>query len=124
MSFKGKENVYTCDKCGGMTVTVDVDEGVTPFTLICRASGREGDCDGRAYSSMYPNGPRPPHIPEPSWEWYRPDAEEMKFLSGAMREHVERGGLEIRRREGSPVVPSLEPAGYFRDRHGSLRRVH
>src|SRR3974377_965449 len=33
------ENVYTCRKCGGHTVTVDRDEGVTPFMIGCRESG-------------------------------------------------------------------------------------
>lgn len=61
-----RENVYTCLKCRGFTVTLDVDEGVTSFMLNCRASGREGDCDGMAVSAMYPKGPRPPHIPEPA----------------------------------------------------------
>jgi len=28
-----RENVYTCPKCHGHTVTVDVDEGVTPLTI-------------------------------------------------------------------------------------------
>ena len=41
-----KINVYVCQKCGGLTVTVDVDEGVTPFMLGCRATGKESDCDG------------------------------------------------------------------------------
>lgn len=99
--FKGRENVYTCEKCGGLTVTIDVDEGVTPFMLKCRASGRQGDCDGFARSSFYPKGPRPPHMPAPSWEWYRPDAEEVERLSDAMREHVRQGGLCIRKREAT-----------------------
>jgi len=95
-----RENVYVCQKCGGLTVTVDIDEGVTPFMLKCRASGKEGDCDGFAQSSFYPSGPRPPHIPSPSWEWFKPTGKDYKKLSRAMKEHVDAGGLDIRRRGG------------------------
>lgn len=98
MSFKNRENVYTCQKCGGMTVTVDIDEGVTPFMLNCRASGKEGDCDGGAYSAFYPEGPRPAHIPSPAWEWYKPDVLELANTSHEMRDHANRGGLFIRKR--------------------------
>lgn len=94
---ESRENVYTCKKCGGYTVTVDVNEGVTPFILRCRASGKEGDCDGDAYSAMYPDGPRPARIPPPAWEWFKPTGSEYNKLSRAMKEHVDRGGLDIRR---------------------------
>lgn len=50
-----------------------------------------------AESAFYPKGPRPAHIPAPSWEWYKPDAEEYKFISGAMKEHVDMGGLMLRK---------------------------
>ncbi len=94
---KGAENVYTCRVCHGYTVTVDRDEGVTPFLLDCRASGKWGDCSGQAESAFYPKGPRPLHIPAPAWEWYKPEADEYKWLSGAIKEHVDQGGLLIRK---------------------------
>lgn len=34
-------NVYVCRKCGGHTVTVDVDDGVTPFMIGCHAKESE-----------------------------------------------------------------------------------
>ena len=88
-------NVYTCDKCGGKTVTRDVHEGVTPFMLRCRASGHEGDCDGKAYSAMY-------RVPKelgliPMWEWFKPVGSEYNKLSDAMKEHVDKGGLDLRK---------------------------
>jgi|HubBroStandDraft_2_1064218.scaffolds.fasta_scaffold74636_4 hypothetical protein len=94
-----RENVYTCEKCGGYTVTVDIDEGVTPFMLKCRASGKEGDCEGVALSAMYPKGPRPAHIPEPSWEWYKPSAKEIAAMPASWRDHYRKGGLHLRKRE-------------------------
>lgn len=96
-----RENVYTCQKCGGYTVTVDVDEGVTPFMIACRASGKVGDCRGQAYSAFYPKGPRPSHIPEPAWEWYRPTPEGQRRIDRkhpGMMQHFKNGGLDIRKR--------------------------
>lgn len=87
-------NVYTCEECGGETVTIDVHEGVTPFMLRCRATGKEGDCDGAAYSCMY----RVHGKPIPKWEWFKPIGSEYNKLSRDMKEHVDKGGLDIRRK--------------------------
>lgn len=87
-------NVYTCNKCKGRTVTIDIDEGVTPFMLNCRASGDEETCNGMAESSFYNN----PLNLEPQWEWYRPDTIERANSSIGMREHANKGGLFIRKR--------------------------
>ncbi len=87
-------NVYTCDKCGGKTVTIDIHEGVTPFILRCRASGREGDCNGKSYSSLYRVAPGL----IPMWEWFTPVGSEYNKLSVDMKEHVDKGGLDLRRR--------------------------
>ena len=93
-------NVYTCRKCGGYTVTIEIHEGVTPFMLRCRASGREGDCCGMAESS-YPSAEKPSWkpswVPDPAWEWFRPVGAEYRKLNRAMREHVDKGGLDIRK---------------------------
>lgn len=104
MSLKGRENVYTCAKCGGYTVTVDLDEGTTPFMIGCRASGRERECDGLASSAFYPPGPRPAHIPPAAWEWYRPTRQQAKRLDRkwpGMLDHVARGGLHLRPRRAA-----------------------
>jgi hypothetical protein len=97
----GRENPYTCQDCGGITNTAHVDDGVTPFMLDCRATP---GCKGWAHSAGYPKGPRPPHIPAPTWEWYRPDAKEAAKLSPGMADHVAQGGLLIRRH--TPESPS------------------
>ena len=89
-------NVYVCRKCGGNTVTIDIHEGVTPFLLRCRATGREGDCDGMAQSSFY--RPEMEHA-SPAWEWFKPVGSEYRKLNRDMREHVDKGGLDIRRRK-------------------------
>ena len=88
-------NVWTCQKCGGHTVCIDIHEGCTPFMLGCRASGREGDCKGMAQSNFYrvtrDFGP-------PQWEWFKPVGSEYRKLNREMREHVDKGGLDIRKR--------------------------
>lgn len=124
-------NVYVCEKCHGHTVTVDVDEGVTPFMIGCHAKENESHpaesgskafeellkkegirvkarlklrCDGVAYSSFYPRGPKPSWTGEPKWEWYKPEASEMSELSRSALEHVDKGGLLLRKRTNKAVI--------------------
>lgn len=112
-SMVGYENVYTCQKCGGRVTTIDVDQGVTPFMIRCRvdtadheilttyipgiAAQVKPNCGGQMHSSFYPLGRRPSSIPAPSFEWYMPDEEEKRGLSQMTLEHVEKGGLLLRR---------------------------
>lgn len=100
-------HIYTCQKCGKHTVTVDIHEGVTPFMLRCRASGREGDCDGMAESSFYLRGPKPAWIPEPGWEWFTPTGSEYHKLSEEMKDHVDMGGLDLRRRAAPSALKAF-----------------
>lgn len=88
-------NGYTCHHCGEVTMTYHVDEGVTPMFLTCRAT--EG-CTGRAVSMMYPPAPFPGELAAlPRWEWYRPSPRAAKRMNPAMRDHVRRGGLALRK---------------------------
>lgn len=94
--FRGKKNIYVCLKCKGHIVTVDLERGVTPFMLRCRATV---SCDGDMQSSMYrvfDQEIRADH------EWYRPTAAEV--LTAREREHVEKGGLLIRNASNLRVV--------------------
>lgn len=115
----GRKNIYTCRTCGGKTITVDVDDGVTPFMLGCRASGNEGDCKGMAESSFYRV---PTDTPDAAWEWFKPTGSEYRKLSREMREHVDKGGLDLRKIRPAASTDDA-PKGYYRDNHGSLRRV-
>ena len=100
----GAINGWLCDKCGRLTIAMHRDAGVTPFTLACRADGREPDdpeasCDGLAVSCMYPADP-PPRNPE--WEFFKPSKAQMKRYkreNPAMYFHIMNGGLDLRRRE-------------------------
>ncbi len=86
--FQGKKNVYTCDTCGRQTVTVDRDDGTTPFMIDCTGSG----CKGYMQSSLY----RVDQALPATHEWYRPALSEMKNRKRHLRDHVERGGLLLR----------------------------
>lgn len=99
MSNLPRENVYTCQSCGRFFVTVDVDHGVTPFMTRCEATP---GCKGDATSSFYPKGPRPPNVPSPSHEWYRPET--FVGISPLIKSHVLQGGLLLRRRTDKPPI--------------------
>lgn len=112
-----EKNVYTCQACAGVVVTIDRDDGVTPFSIRCRAAEK---CDGLMYSTFYQVGKKPL---VPQYEWFRPDDEELQAeineavqglrrlcaedddqvvddmaqgLESSMREHREIGGLSLR----------------------------
>jgi len=102
---KGKINIYTCPGCHGETVTIDRDEGVTPFFLRCRCTD---GCAALAQSACY--RPRHGHGP-PAWEWYAPDAEERAKAGPAMRDHAEMGGLFIRRIDAVSSGGTSGPSG-------------
>lgn len=94
----GAVNAWKCDVCGGLTVARHADEGVTPMFLACRASGDVEGCGGTAVSSGYPSAPIPERIMERlEWEWYKPGVLERLAMSSEMQEHINRGGLALRR---------------------------
>lgn len=87
MSLKNQLNRYICQKCGGSVITIDRDEGVTPFMILCRATV---GCRGHMYSSFYRGVEG-----EPTFEWRKPTPTEYAAYSLAMRQHVDQGGLDI-----------------------------
>lgn len=118
---KRRLNAYYCEKCRGYVVTEDVDEGVTPMFLACRVKGDPSDpannCKGTSRSLMYPEQPWPERdgygqrIPtRPTWEWYRPTSADFRAFAlvmtserlASLQDHVDRGGLDIRRKESVP----------------------
>lgn len=88
----GARNAYQCNACAGHAVTEHADAGTTPmFLMSCKVT--EG-CPGRMVSGMY--RPVPVELGEPAWQWYTPDAAEIRTLSRGEREHVNLGGLLLR----------------------------
>jgi DNA-directed RNA polymerase subunit RPC12/RpoP len=89
-------NGYKCRECGGAWLTVDLNEGVTPFTTPCFATE---NCGGVAYSMGYPTSEPPKDLPL-LIEWYKPVT--TRGLSLELAEHVQKGGLLRRARKDAP----------------------
>lgn len=114
MSLQKPINVYVCQKCRQGVVTIDRDEGATPFLIRCVSSK---GCDGMAQSELY----SVPQDLNPSYEWRRPTKTEYYKLDKATRaEHVDRGGLLLYPLDCSklerpplrqPSIRSLKTAG-------------
>lgn len=83
-------NQYTCRTCGKYIVTIDRDVGVTPAMLNCRATH---GCSGIMDSARYRVRPGL----KLNYEWYKP--ENLDGFDRDMREHIEMGGLVIRKIE-------------------------
>lgn len=89
--FKGQKNIYVCRECRGHIVTVDLDEGVTPFLLPCKETLK---CVGLMQSSMYRVYDQEIKA---DWEWYKPTMDERRKLNPFAQEHVTMGGLLLRK---------------------------
>jgi hypothetical protein len=85
--MKQRLNKYTCQNCRGHVITVDRDEGTTPFMIGCMATP---GCDGDMYSSFYKGVSG-----EPLYEWRKATPAEYAASSTAMRQHFDMGGLDI-----------------------------
>ena len=89
--YKDRTNCYVCEKCGAVTKTIDIDNGVTPMGIECPY------CHENAMSSFYQD--IAPNI-EITHEWYRPTLDETLQLASENKiftvTHILNGGL-IRR---------------------------
>lgn len=113
---RDEKNAYYCEACKGYIVTINKDDGVTPFMIGCRVLGEPDDpantCKGMMKSMFYPKEPWPEkdgfgnEIPtEPTHEWYKPTSGELNQMGLTMEshrfaafvEHVNKGGLDIRK---------------------------
>lgn len=93
--FKDQKNIYTCHKCGGHIVTVDVAKGVTPFMIPC-----EFGCKENMTSSVYRVFDQKVRA---DYEWYAPTAAEQLDLPQSYLDHVRQGGLMLRKTNGQPT---------------------
>lgn len=84
-----RKNVYMCRACGHGFVSIDLDEGVTPFMTSCLNPG----CNGHAQSFMYGAPQTLLDAFPPAIEWYKPTFSERKKLPAGARHHCEKGGL-------------------------------
>ena len=88
IDLTNRVNCYTCQKCGHITKTKDIDAGVTPFMISCEK------CKEVAYSSFY-NDIAPTQ--EATIEWYRPSLEETINSEEVTLDHILQGGLDHRK---------------------------
>lgn len=105
-----RRNAYFCSSCRRVTITVEVDAGVTPMFISCP------HCSTQAASFMYelPGCMRFTFVSgtiaevPADFEWYKPDKAELKKLPKSTRDHVKAGGLLMRKRtDKEPIM--LEP---------------
>lgn len=109
-------NAYQCEY-GCNVITVDVDHGVTPFMIGCRRRStkerpiqakylnEDGFCIGTGKSCFYPKAPLPPHLGQPTWEWYRPSEEDLAKMSKREADHYRRHPNELALRERTDREP-------------------
>ncbi len=90
IDLTNRVNCYTCQNCGYITKTKDIDPGVIPFMFSCEK------CNGTAYSSFFkdiaPNQ-------NPTFEWYRPTLKQVLKMRNkeSMLDHILNGGLDYRK---------------------------
>ena len=84
---KGKKNAYVCNKCKKFIITIDVDDGVTPFMIECKATK---NCDGSMCSNFYSIDQSMPA----QFEWFTPKSSEGYGMEE--KTHFLGGGLDIR----------------------------
>lgn len=87
MGFQGKKNIYLCPKCGHGFVSLDVDEGTTPFTTKCL------HCGDMARSMFYRCPQEMLAGVNPAIEWYHPSDAELATMSAGVQSHVATFGL-------------------------------
>lgn len=85
----GTKNRYTCQTCNAWYVTVDRDDGTTPFMAPCQVSF----CKGMAQSEFY----RVDQSLPATHEWYRASDVEARGMKPNLRQHHDMGGLFLRR---------------------------
>lgn len=97
---KGCKNIYVCERCSGHIVTVDLEDGVTPFLIRCEATYA---CEGMMKSSFYRVQDQTIRA---SHEWYRPTI--VMHIDQWEREHVAKGGLLLRKIGQQPMPPAVK----------------
>jgi len=108
-----KRNAYFCKECRKVTITVDIDEGVTPAFIECPhckkgfASSFMYQIPGCMYFGEFKNGQMT--LLTADYEWYKPSEKETLLLSKAEAEHVFKGGLLMRKRtKARPIMRELK----------------
>jgi hypothetical protein len=103
-----RRNAYFCSHCRKVTITVDVDEGVTPAFIKCphcnksMAQSFMYQIPGCMYFGEFKDGKMT--ILPADYEWYHPIGNNYLCLSKGEKEHVDKGGLIMRKRTKSTPI--------------------
>jgi hypothetical protein len=105
-----RRNAYFCKGCRKVTITVDIDEGVTPMFIQCPY------CKEMANSFMYQvpgcmrfDFSKGISVLPADYEWYKPNEKETLMLSKSEADHVFKGGLLMRKRtDAKPILLTLK----------------
>jgi len=93
MEQAGAINGYKCEQCSHVTFTINEVDGTTPFMIKCRRNNIGCADRAMAQSLFY----RVPQDSRPDWEWYRPEGEAFEKLDDWSKDHVNAGGLLLRK---------------------------
>lgn len=98
-------NAWRCEVCKFPFIAYDRHPGTTPMLVAHQTLEPESDCHGSCVSVFYNRegiwraaidlGQGGQQI-QPSHEWYRPSATELRGESPVTRDHVMQGGLLVR----------------------------
>lgn len=101
-----RRNAYFCKECRKVTITVDIDEGVTPMFIQCP------HCKSQMANSFMYQVPgcmrydftKGINVLPADYEWYKPNEKETLMLSKSEAEHVFKGGLLMRKRTDKQAI--------------------
>jgi hypothetical protein len=98
-------NAWRCEACDFPFIAFDRHPGTTPMMVSHHAFEPDTDCKGLCASVFYQRagveraaidlGQGGQQI-QPSHEWYRPSAIELRSETAAVKDHVRQGGLLVR----------------------------
>ena len=102
-----KRNAYFCKSCRKVTITVDIDEGVTPMFIRCPhcLMGMAGSFMYHLPGCMAVEVVNGKIFPLPAdFEWYKPGTIQFAMLSKEEKDHVNKGGLLMRKRTNAKPI--------------------
>ena len=113
----GKRNAYTCGSCRSFIITLDRDEGATPFLIPCVV---QRNCSGIMQSALYRgllvNGEE-----EVTHEWRKATTVDYRAANTGLKAHYDQGGLALHSVEfDKNLSPDREVRIMEREKHNLL----
>jgi hypothetical protein len=102
MEERGLVNCYICKKCKERTFTINLNTGVTPFSILC-----PNCCGYECYSNFYDlrifDSIHVSHV------WYRPQKHVFDTLPSHTQDHILNGGLILGDIGCSVLYDNIDP---------------